>query len=141
MPNGRVCVLAVESCGGFSWACTRRPVTPVLWSLKWFFVALDSSHGVLSVIFRILGKFWIDIGVKKNVHRKMFRRKKPKIIFENVLVEKVLVEKNLAEFRNFRHFGQNEDFRDFEIFEILEIFESSKNFQKISFRIFHRPNK
>ena len=78
MPNGRVCVLAVESCGGFSWACTRRPVTPVLWSLKWFFVALDSSHGVLSVIFGILGKFWIDTGVQKKIYRNNFRRKKAK---------------------------------------------------------------
>ena len=34
------------------------------------FACLDSSHGFLSTIFGILGKFWIDIG--KNIFRKYF---------------------------------------------------------------------
>ena len=40
------------------------------------FACLDSSHGFLSTIFGILGKFWIDIG--KNIFRKyiFFKTKK-----------------------------------------------------------------
>ena len=47
------------------------------------FASLDSPHGFLSMIFGILGKFWIDIGVQTIFHRKKFRRKKAKLFFEN----------------------------------------------------------
>ena len=91
------------------------------------FVTLDSSHGLLSVIFGFLSKFGVDI-------------EKIKIQKNNFSVEKIHFEKiNLKSFENFRFFRRFRDFtKDFPIRLIgkslvkSKISEKIRKFRKIS---------
>ena len=80
------------------------------------FARLGSSYGFLSMIFGILGKFWIDIGVQKNFIEKIFVGKKPQTFFENCLVENFWSRKFSTEKTRFWNFGilDISKFRDFE---------------------------
>ena len=67
-----------------------RKYTDFLHSIKKldlaFFMSLASSHAVLSMIFGILGKFWIDIG--ENIFSRFFFRDEkcfPKMLFSKIL--------------------------------------------------------
>ena len=82
------------------------------------FACLDSSHGFLSTIFGILGKFWIDIG--KNIFRKyiffktFFFGKTWKYFQFFFLTKNENFEK--SKFWKFRNFGRFSKFWNFEIF-------------------------
>ena len=61
------------------------------------------------MIFGILGKFCIDIGVQKKIHRKFFRRKNIKL-FSKFFDRKKSVEKKLVDFFSGRFFTFSTDF-------------------------------
>ena len=103
-------------------------------------VCQASSHNFLSVIFGILRKFCIDIGVQKIFIEKKFVEKNSKRL-SIFLVENFWSENFRPNFGIFDILEQNRDFRDFENFEILKILKVRKNFEKISFLILPRPNK
>ena len=95
------------------------------------FACLDSSHGFLSTIFGILGKFWIDIG--KNIFRKyiFFKTKKKswkklKIFSDFFLTKKWKFWKieilKILKFRNFENFQKSQNFQNF---------RKSQNFENI----------
>ena len=67
----------------------KKRVFLFLQKVFWFSTCLESSHGVLSMIFGILGKFGIGIGDPTNFGRQKFRRNK----FENFFVDFFLGKK------------------------------------------------
>ncbi len=99
-----------------------------------FFASLRSSHDFLSVIFGILRKFRIGIGLRNFCGRKIFRRKKIQNIFVETYfwpnntfwVENFLIETNWS--KNWSTmFSSNKVFSDEKIFR--PTFFRSKNFR------------
>ena len=98
------------------------------------FACLGSSHGFLSTIFGILGKFWIDIG--KNIFRKYFFSRPKKILEQNENIFSFFFWQKIKILRN-RNFGNFEILEDFQNFEILIFqtfhFLSEKNLKIVLF--------
>ena len=88
----------------------------------WFFACLESSHGVLSMIFGILGKFGIGIGDPKKIGRTFCRRKKSEQFLVEIflgpnifdfLIEKKLLKKSvkIQNFEISKNFRKNRNFK------------------------------
>ena len=103
-----------------------------------FFDSLASPHAVLSAIFGILGKFWVDIGVQKNseilfsrwkffLEKYVFEKSQNSIGISMIPFKRVLkgIIEIPIEFWNF--------------FKIFQKF--SKNFENIFFEIFFHLEK
>ena len=96
------------------------------------FECLGSSHGFLSTIFGILGKFWIDIG--KNIFRKYIFSRPKKILEQNENIFSFFFWQKMKILRN-RNFGNFEIFEDFQNFEIL-IFQNFHFLSEKNLKIF-----
>ena len=81
------------------------------------FACLGSSHGFLSTIFGILGKFWIDIG--KNIFRKYIFFKTKFFLEKNENIVSFFFWQKMKILRN-RNFGNFEILEDIQNFEILK---------------------
>ena len=84
-----------------------------------------SSHNFLSVIFGILGKFGIEIGTRKNVGRKKFRRKKP----ENFWSKKIGDQKKYDFCSKKSSLKKSIKIQNFEISIFFGIFLKFQNFE------------
>ena len=119
--------------------CIRRHFGKNPAYIEWFsyvevFARLGSSHSFLSMIFGILGKFWVDIGKKnlKHIFEKKIRYKKNRD-------DKKIFPKNLK-----KYFFEKSTFWKFwksklsknRHFKIFEKKNESSNFQNLQFSKF-----
>ena len=139
--------------------CIRRHFGKNPAYIEWFsyvevFARLGSSHSFLSMIFGILGKFWVDIGKKNLKHifekkirykknrddKKIFPKNLKKYFFEKSTFWKFWKSKlsNKSTFQNFREKKWKLKFSKFAIFEILifQIFDVSTTKSKKNRRDF-----